>query len=147
MVHLIVVTHGEFGAYLVEAAEGIMGKQTQGVKTVAISSRLRMEEVRARLLQAIEEMGSSDGVVIATDMPAGTPTNAVLPLVKDLPKVAVVSGLNLYMLVSAFGHRCDMDCEALAARMLADAQRSIQDVKAVLNAQPGARKPAGGGSR
>ena len=46
MINFIVVTHGEFGAYLVEAAEGIVGRQTQGVRVVATSSRQSVAEIK-----------------------------------------------------------------------------------------------------
>lgn len=132
MINILVVTHGEFGAYLVEAAEDIVGRQSDGVKVVSLSVRLGMEEMRRRITGAIDELKRADGLVVATDMPGGTPSNLVLPLVKDRANVMVVSGLNLYMLVSAFGRRREASLTDLTARMLADGQRSIRDMKVLL---------------
>lgn len=133
MINFIVVTHGEFGAYLIEAAEEIVGRQTDGVRSISISARFGMDEVRRRIARAVSEMDGGDGILVVTDMPGGTPSNAVLPLVKDRPGVAVLSGLNLYMLVSGFSRRRELPLGELSRRMLADGQRSIQDVKALLN--------------
>ena len=133
MVNLLVITHGEFGAYLVEAAEGIVGPQ-EGVRCVGISSRLTVEEVRARVREAVAALGPGE-IVVAVDMPGGTPCNVVLPVVKDLAKAHVVSGVNLYMLVSAFNARRDCDGAGLAERMIDCGRKAIGDVKSRLAAR------------
>lgn len=130
MVSLIVITHGDFGAYLVEAAESIVGPQ-QGVRCVGVSPRLPVEEVRRRVSAAVQELGPGE-LVVAVDMPGGTPCNVVLPVVKDLPGAHVVSGVNLYMLVSAFNSREGLDAAALAERMLDCGRRAVADVKKML---------------
>jgi len=140
MVNLVIVTHGEFGAYLVEAAESIVGRQPEGVRVVSVSARLSVDEVRRRLRAAVDELQGPGGLIVATDIPGGTPSNIALPLVKDADDVVVVSGLNLYMLISAFSHRAALGLGEVAARMLSDGQRSIRDMKEALR---GAR-PRGG---
>ena len=132
MVNFVIVTHGEFGAYLVEAAESIVGRQGEGVAVVSISSRLSVEEVRRRVEAAVRDLRGAGGLIVATDIPGGTPSNTALPAAKDLPDVAVISGLNLYMLITAFTHRKDLGVSALRDKILADGQRSIKDVKAAL---------------
>lgn len=129
MINFIIVTHGEFGAYLVEAAESIVGRQAKGVRVVAISSRLSVPEIRERLQKALEELASPEGLVVFSDMPGGTPGNMAFPLLKDLPRVEMVSGINLYMLVSAFSHRGDLPLEKLVEKVIADGQKSIRDVR------------------
>ena len=132
MVNFVIVTHGEFGAYLVEAAESIVGRQADGVAAISISARLSVDEVRRRVEGALRELHGDDGVVVCTDIPGGTPSNVVLLAAKDMPRVAVLSGLNLYMLISGFGSRRALAFDALAAKMHGDGQRSIRDMKAAL---------------
>lgn len=129
MVNFLIVTHGEFGAYLVEAAESIVGAQARGVRTVAISSRLGVPEIRERLSRAIDEFRSPEGLIVFTDMPGGTPGNLSFPLIKDLPGVEMISGVNLYMLVTAFSHRQDVSLERLVAKIIDDGQKSIKDIR------------------
>jgi len=135
MINLLIVTHGEFGAYLLEAAESIIGRQAEGVKALSISSRLSLEEVRLRLEKAVEELLSRDGLVLLTDMPGGTPGNLALPLAKAKPNVAIVSGLNLYMLISAFKNRKDLALPALVEKIVSDGRRSISDVLEAFESQ------------
>ncbi len=135
MIPLIVVTHGEFGSYLIEAAEGIVGRQEAGVRSIGISSRVTVEEVSRKLKSALEEVGGEEGVVIAVDMPGGTPCNVVMPLIHKRSDVRVLSGLNLYMLVTAFNHRQKLALDVLADKMLSAGRRSINDIQSMLTAK------------
>lgn len=139
MINFIIVTHGEFGAYLVEAAESIVGRQDQGVRVIATSSRLSVPEIRAKIERALRELSSPDGVIVMADMPGGTPNNLAFPLIKDLPRVEMLSGVNLCMLVCAFSYRDRMPLESLVEKIVADGQRSIRDVRLMFQAAVGAR--------
>ena len=83
MINLLIVTHGEFGAYLVEAAESIAGPQARGVRVVSISSRIGVSEIRERVRRAIDELRGPEGLILFTDMPGGTPSNLAFPLIKE----------------------------------------------------------------
>lgn len=130
MVNFLVVTHGDFGAYAVEAAEGILGEQREGVRCVAIAPRMTVAEARERIAGAVAQLADGDGLVICTDMPGGTPANLCLPLAQGRPRVAVLTGLNLYMLVTGFAHRA-LPFEELTRRMLDSGVRSIADLHRV----------------
>ena len=128
MINFIIVTHGEFGAYLTEAAESIVGRQENGVRVISISPRVGVAEIRERLRRAICDLQCADGLVLFTDMPGGTPSNLAFPLLKDFRGAEMVSGVNLSMLVSAFGHRGDYALRALVEKVLVDGQKAVCDV-------------------
>jgi mannose/fructose-specific phosphotransferase system component IIA len=132
MINLIVVTHGEFGAYLIEAAEGIVGAQTAGLKNVSISPRMTLDRVKQCVSKAMEEMRSDDGLVFLIDMPGGTPMNVVLPLAKDVAKCAVICGVNINMMTSAFAYRRSLDFDKLQTKILEDGRKAICEVKSLL---------------
>jgi len=129
VINFIIVTHGEFGAYLAEAAESIVGHQEEGVKVISISPRVSVAEIRERIRRAIAELSNADGLILFTDMPGGTPSNLTFPLVQNAPKAEMITGLNLYMLVSAFGHRADYSLPELLEKVLADGQKSVCDIR------------------
>lgn len=129
MINFLIVTHGEFGAYLAEAAESIVGRQEEGVKVLSISARVAVAELRERIRRAIADLSGADGLILFTDMPGGTPSNLAFPLVQNAPRTEMVTGVNLYMLVSAFGHRTDLPLPALVEKVLADGQKSVCDVR------------------
>ena len=132
MINIIVITHGEFGAYLIEAAEGIVGVQTAGLKNVSISARMTLEYVKDCAAAAIREMRSDDGLIFLIDMPGGTPMNVVLPLAKDISKCAVICGVNINMMTSAFAYRATLDFDRLTAKILEDGRKAICEVKSLL---------------
>ena len=140
MINFIVVTHGEFGAYLVEAAEGIAGRQPHGVRVVSTSSRQSVGEISERIRKSLRELSGADGVIVFTDMPGGTPNNLAFPQVKDSSSAEMISGVNLYMLVSAFANRDRLPLGALVEKCVADGQRSIRDVRAMFLAAAGGRR-------
>ena len=132
MINIIVITHGEFGAYLIEAAEGIVGVQHEGLKNISISPRMSLEKVTSVTEAAIAEMRSEDGLLFLIDMPGGTPMNVALPLAKDIVKSAVICGVNINMLTSAFAYRKDLDFDALVKKILEDGRKAVCEVKSLL---------------
>ena len=132
MINIIVITHGEFGAYLIEAAEGIVGVQHEGLKNISISPRMSLEKVRSVIEAAIAEMRSDAGLIFLIDMPGGTPMNVVLPLAKDIPESAVICGVNINMLTSAFAYRKNLDFNGLVRKVLEDGRKAICEVKSLL---------------
>ena len=132
MVNIIVITHGEFGAYLIEAAEGIVGVQHEGLKNISISPRMSLDKVTSVTQAAIAEMRSEDGLLFLIDMPGGTPMNVALPLAKDIAKSAVICGVNINMLTSAFAYRMDLDFDGLVKKILEDGRKAVCEVKSLL---------------
>lgn len=129
MINFIVVTHGEFGAYLVEAAESIAGQQAKGLRVISISSRLSVPEIRERIGKAVKDLRNPDGLILLTDMPGGTPSNLAFPVIKDEPMVEMISGINLNMLVCAFSHREDLPLDQLVEKLMTDGQRAVRDIR------------------
>jgi len=132
MINIIVITHGEFGAYLIEASENIVGAQNSGLKNVSISPRLSLEKINSLIAAAAAEMASEDGVIFLIDMPGGTPMNVALPIARDIPKSAVICGININMVTSAFAYRKTLDFDALVGKIMADGKKAICEVKSLL---------------
>jgi len=134
MISLIIVTHGEFGAYLLEAAEMIVGAQTEGVDLVSISPRVSVEAARDQLAAILEKRAVCGGTLILTDMLGGTPTNIAFPLAQKISASSVISGVNLNMVLSALSYRGRMTLENLSLKVTEDGKKSISDVKALFDA-------------
>lgn len=129
MINFIIVTHGEFGAYLVEAAESIVGRQVRGVRVLSISSRVGVPEIRERIKRAVADLSTDQGIIMFTDIPGGTPSNLSFPLIKDKEGIEIISGVNLYMLISAFSHREEYGLRQLVEKVVSDGQKSICDIR------------------
>src|SRR5579883_2805341 len=96
MIGMILVTHGR-AAEFVAALEHVVGPQTQ-IAAVCIGPEDDMEQRRQEILRRIAEVDSGDGAVLLTDMFGGTPSNLAIS-VMDRPKIEVIAGVNLPMLI------------------------------------------------
>lgn len=103
MVGVIVVTHGEFGKYLLEAAQTILGPQEQCAH-IAVEGVMDMNGLLAELKSTVQRLETGHGVIILTDMFGGTPSNISLSLLQP-GKVDVLTGANLPMLLRVLGMR------------------------------------------
>jgi len=110
-----------------------VGAQEEGVKTVSISSRMSLESINLAVKKTSEELASPDGLVYLVDMPGGTPMNVVLPVASGTEKSAVICGINISMIISAFSYRKNLGFEELVEKILSDGKRAVCEVKSLLN--------------
>lgn len=111
MVGVILVTHGQFGRHLLEAAQTILGPQEQCAH-IAVEGAVDMATLLTDLKSAVKRMETGEGVIILTDMFGGTPSNISLSLLQP-GKVDVLTGVNLPMLLRILGMR-DQELTQLA---------------------------------
>lgn len=97
MIGIVLVTHGRLGEEFINALEHIVGKQ-EGLACVCIQPDDDMENRRRDILDEINKVQSSDGVILLTDMFGGTPSNLAISVINE-PDVEVIAGVNLPMLV------------------------------------------------
>ena len=90
----IVIGHGDFAAGMQSAVDKITG---QGAALLPLSVQERsLVQIEAWLRENIERSGV---VVVFTDLQAGSATMAARKALRDLPRVTLVVGANLPMLL------------------------------------------------
>jgi PTS system mannose-specific IIA component len=99
MIGVVVVTHGQLATELVHAAETIVGDQPN-FTAVSIGWHEDVQDAREAIAAAIERVRQPGGVVLATDMFGGTPSNLGITFLEQ-DKVEIVTGVNLPMLIKA----------------------------------------------
>ncbi len=99
MIGVVVVTHGQLATELVNAAETIVGDLPH-FAAVSIGWHEDVEDARAAIVAAIERVKQPGGVLLATDMFGGTPSNLGITFLRE-DAVEVVTGVNLPMLIKA----------------------------------------------
>lgn len=97
MIGMLVVTHGGVARELVEAAQRIV-PGCRNLAGVALAWDQSVDEVRNMIEAKVSELDEGEGVLIATDMFGGTPTNIALAFL-DPGRVEVLTGVNLPMVV------------------------------------------------
>lgn len=99
----VVVAHGNVAQCLMDAVQGILGKQS-GWQTVS-NSGLGLQELLDAVSAAVEELGSEYDVVVFSDMPGGSCHHACQEFGKERGNVRTLTGLNLMMLLEFFVKR------------------------------------------
>jgi PTS system mannose-specific IIA component len=114
MIGLLIVTHCDLGAELLNAAEFIVGKVDKA-DTVAITETSGSEKLRKLIEDKVTALNSGDGVIILTDMFGGTPSNLSLSFLRE-DQIEVLTGVNLPMIIAIIQNRSDMKLSALAEK-------------------------------
>jgi PTS system mannose-specific IIA component len=124
MVGLVVASHGRLAEELVATAEQIVGKMP-AVATCNIEPGTSVEELRAKMKQAVTRVDTGDGVIVMADLFGGTPCKESLMLCQR-GNLEVLAGVNLPMIIKANSLRAEELPLAEMARALASAsQRTI----------------------
>lgn len=125
MIGLLVVTHGAVARELVDAARRIV--QSPGnIAAVAIDWDQEVDAVRAAIDEAIRGLDQGEGVILATDMFGGTPTNIALTFLEP-GRIEVVTGVNLPMVIKYTNLEAGVSVRE-AATLLASRGRSAISV-------------------
>lgn len=112
----VVACHAGLANALVEAVDRISG---MGSSFIAISNdECDRDALRGRLAEAI----GSDPVVVFVDMPTGSCMMAALQELQNGRQAAVVTGVNLPMLIDFVFHPDDSLAEAASRAVAAGAQ-------------------------
>lgn len=122
MVTAILITHGLLGGELIRAAESILGTQ-EGLS--ALSNRdvsLESLEERVRGVMGAGE----DPVYLFVDLLGGSCCHAALLLAKKDPRIRVIAGVNLPMLLEFLHYRGKVGEAELEARILQRGREGIR---------------------
>lgn len=123
MIGLIVVAHFNLAREMVAATELIVGKQEQ-FTYVDIFPDEDVDIIKKKVIDAIKNVESGDGVMILTDMFGGTPSNISLSFLEE-GKVEVVTGVNLPMLIKLAIYREEKPLPELAYFITQYGQKNI----------------------
>jgi mannose PTS system EIIA component len=114
MIGVVLVTHGRLAIEFRTALEHVVGPQDQ-IEAITIDPEDDVEARRKDIIAAVKRVDTGDGVAILTDMFGGTPSNLAISVMSQ-PKVEVLAGINLPMLVKLAKVRADRPLgEAVAA--------------------------------
>ena len=129
MIGMVIVTHGRLAAEFIAALEHVVGPQ-RDIAAICIGPDDDMEQRRQDILNAVKSVDSGEGVVLLTDMFGGTPSNLAIS-VMDRPKIEVIAGINLPMLIKLVGLR-ETQTLAAAVRGAQEAGRKYINVASQL---------------
>ncbi|TGA99751.1 PTS sugar transporter subunit IIA [Sporolactobacillus shoreae] len=105
-VGIILVSHGNFAKEVLASAEMIIG-EIENIQAVCMTMDDGSSGLKEKMEQALERFSNREGVLIIADLPGGTPCNVASVLAQSSDGIAVMTGLNLAIVVEASvaGHK------------------------------------------
>lgn len=101
---LVILTHGEIGRSMLEVAEFILEQSLASVRVISFQQSAIKETADEEIQAAIDQANLGSGVLVMTDVGGASPCNYAARL-RSTADVAVVSGLNLAMLIRVWNYR------------------------------------------
>jgi PTS system ascorbate-specific IIA component len=105
MTELILITYGQIGSEMLNAAMHIMNADTTKIQTISIYDEPDIaEHVASELEKALARFGHDTSYLIMTDLHGSTHFNVASRYLEE-SRIALVSGLNMPMLLRVLNHR------------------------------------------
>ena len=146
---IVIASHGEFAAGIKQSGSMIFGEQEK-VQAVTFMPNEGPDDLRAKIEAAIATFDAEDEVLVLADLWSGSPFNQASAVMGAYPerKVAIITGLNLPMLIQAYTERM-MDASAgveqVAANIIKEAKAGIKALPEELNPAEESAAPAEAG--
>lgn len=113
MIGIIVVGHGNFASELVSISQTILGKQKY-LEAISVNAGEGEHAIHSKLKELMGIMEISD-VVILSDIFGGSISNACLYFADHSGHIAVVTGVNLPMVLKVLTYRNNVNLSELVS--------------------------------
>ena len=124
-VGLFIVSHDNVGDALLSAAITALGSMPINSRCMAVSPVCKPVDLDRQARQIVSELDEGDGVLVLTDIYGSTPGNIACVLL-EIPGVAVVSGVNLPMLLRLFNYP-NLSLHELVNKAISGGREGIMD--------------------
>lgn len=127
MVGIILASHGQFAAGIKQSGEMIFGQQNQ-VEVVTFMPEEGPNDLHQHLMAAIAKLDPNAPVLFLVDLWGGSPFNQANAIYeKHQDEWAIVTGLNLPMLIEAYGLRLSMNsAQEIAAKLVQAGRQGVK---------------------
>lgn len=128
MVGIILASHGGFAEGIYQSGEMIFGKQ-DNVKTCILKPSEGPDDIRKKMEDAVASFDDPEQVLFLVDLWGGTPFNQANNLFDQHKDTwAIVTGLNLPMLIEAYGARLQdgITAQQIAKQIMAPAKDGVK---------------------
>lgn len=121
-VGLLIITHGDVGKVLLDTATAVLGLCPLQTEVICVSQDCNPEQITDQARHRVTALNQGAGVLVLTDLYGSTPGNIAGRQLGDA--VAVVSGLNLPMLVRVLNYP-HMSLEELTAKAVSGGREGV----------------------
>ena len=141
MVGIVLASHGDLAAGIKQTGSMVFGDQ-ENVVVVSLKPSMGPDQFRAELEVAVAKLDDQEQVLFLVDLWGGTPFNQTSAFMDGHDTWAVVTGLNLPMLIEAYSARFDASNTAhdIAKHIVTEAKKGVRVKPESL--EPAEEKPA-----
>ncbi|MFT9096929.1 PTS sugar transporter subunit IIA [Liquorilactobacillus sp.] len=122
---LILASHGPLAGAILASAELIIGK-IDNVAAFSLTKEMGPKDLERELSEEIEKTDDDD-IVLGLDLLGGTPSNVSVILLAKYPKLEVITGINLPMVIE-YGNQ-KMLGQLNVAQLISMATAGVTNVK------------------
>ncbi len=123
-VGLLLITHQPLGADLLRVATEIYGSHPPRAAALEVVNDSPQELVLAQAEHLADRLDEGDGVLVLTDVYGATPARLAIALGERHPRLRVLAGLNLPMLLRALTY-AGLDLDTVAEKALAGGRDGV----------------------
>ena len=131
---IVIASHGAMAQGILETSKLFFGEQQQ-MKAFCLQANDNPDDFVEVLRQGIKDVDTGDGVIVFCDMLFGSPCNCMMRILSediDNPKLDVICGVNLAMVLQILSVRENADCTV--QELLDAGNQGIADLKATIKA-------------
>ena len=134
---IIIASHGEFAAGIHQSGSMIFGEQEK-VQVVTFMPNEGPDDLYAKFNDAVAAFDANDEVLVLADLWSGSPFNQASRVMGENPdrKFAIITGLNLPMLIQAYTERmmdANAGVDAVVANIIKEAKEGVKALPEELN--------------
>ena len=125
---IIIASHGKFAEGIHQSGSMIFGDQEK-VQVVTFMPSEGPDDLYAHFNDAIAQFDADDEILVLADLWSGSPFNQASRIAGENPdrKIAIITGLNLPMLIQAYTERM-MELTLLQSKLLLISSRKLRVV-------------------
>ncbi len=141
MVSIVLASHGDLASGIKQTGSMVFGDQ-EAVAVVSLQPSMGPDDFRAKVEEAIASFDDQEQVLFLVDLWGGTPFNQISGLIEGHDTWAIVTGVNLPMLIEAYSQRFDAKNTAhdIAKHLVTEARGGVRVKPESL--EPEEEKPA-----
>lgn len=121
---VFVCTHGHAAEELIHSAELICGEQ-ENVGYTDFKVGETLETLHNKIMNELSQLEMKDGILMLTDLKGGTPFNVLVGILFSMPRVELLTGVNIPMLLETFISREALPLESLVAQVYESGRSGI----------------------
>lgn len=141
MVSIVLASHGDLASGIKQTGSMVFGDQ-EAVAVVSLQPSMGPDDFRAKVEEAVASFDDQEQVLFLVDLWGGTPFNQISGLIEGHDTWAIVTGVNLPMLIEAYSQRFDAKNTAhdIAKHLVTEARGGVRVKPESL--EPQEEKPA-----